>query len=558
MVLDLRKNVRLSPEFARLLNETAQETRVFYNECIEKIAQAQTNKVHFWTSELASRNTFSTDVFFRISQLFFLEKLTKKYKISLVYVDCPVFRKILQKSLPHLPIIYRISAKDKVINFLKPFRNYAEWIVRWTLQVFFAKLTYHLEKKEVPKNPILIDSFVFNHSFSTGTFLDRYYDHFLGFGKEIKSSFCYVPTLLDIHFSNYWHTFKALRQDKTQFLLIEDQMGLYDYLYALFFPFSQKLNKVVIIVGEINIFPLFSQLSRHNKSIQTIAFARYLFFKKLAQNKIKPKSIINWFEGQVIDKAWQLGANTFFQGVPKISYQIAANHEFYLSYYPTDFEYENGVLADKMYVSGKGFLDLMKVFSQKIRVEVAPAFRYAHLYSVRQIFPKNNPFQILVGLSFLLSDCWDILDILQDFDDENTNILLKNHPALTEKHLKNSYQGTWKNWQFVEGNFGELLEKSHLLISTNSSVCLESLALGIPVIIIGSRSGLTQNPIPPTISKKIWDIAYTSEQLAEAINRFFNYSEQEKAELEQIAQEVRENYFEPVTEEGTRAFLGLQ
>ena len=97
-----------------------------------------------------------------------------------------------------------------------------------------------------------------------------------------------------------------------------------------------------------------------------------------------------------------------------------------------------------------------------------------------------------------------------------------------------------------------------MMLGNTSSTCLESLALGIPVVIIGSQSGLTQNPIPENVNKDIWRICYTPEELSDAISHFLNISDEERDILKKIGEEIREMYFEPVTREGVRKFLRLQ
>ena len=66
----------------------------------------------------------------------------------------------------------------------------------------------------------------------------------------------------------------------------------------------------------------------------------------------------------------------------------------------------------------------------------------------------------------------------------------------------------------IEGNFSDCVERSDLLISMASSLCLEALAKGIPVLIQGSSGRLTQNPIPELVPKLLWKICYSPEDTA--------------------------------------------
>lgn len=107
------------------------------------------------------------------------------------------------------------------------------------------------------------------------------------------------------------------------------------------------------------------------------------------------------------------------------------------------------------------------------------------------------------------------------------------------------------------GDFNDCVEKSDLLISSASSACMETLAKGIPVIIIGNSHGLTHNPVPETITGDIWRLCYTTNEIAKAIQFYKSRAHEKIKEHEALGRRIREEYFEPVTGEGVRRFLGL-
>ncbi len=86
---------------------------------------------------------------------------------------------------------------------------------------------------------------------------------------------------------------------------------------------------------------------------------------------------------------------------------------------------------------------------------------------------------------------------------------------------------------------------------------METLAKGIPVIIVGNSHGLTQNPIPETITDEIWRLCYSPQEVANAIQFYQTSSPEKIKEHEKIGKRIREEYFEPVTKEGGREFLGI-
>ena len=107
------------------------------------------------------------------------------------------------------------------------------------------------------------------------------------------------------------------------------------------------------------------------------------------------------------------------------------------------------------------------------------------------------------------------------------------------------------------GDFNDCVEKSNLLISSASSACMETLAKGIPVIVVGNNSGLTHNPIPETIISDIWRLCYTPQEITDAVKFYQTRSPEKIKEHEEAGRRIRKEYFEPVTREGVREFLGL-
>ena len=134
---------------------------------------------------------------------------------------------------------------------------------------------------------------------------------------------------------------------------------------------------------------------------------------------------------------------------------------------------------------------------------------------------------------------------------------IPNHPALDINKLKPKFRYLPNNFKFIEGNFRDCIVKANIILGNTSNTCLETLALGIQVIIIVSLSGLTKNPITETVEKDIWKLCYTPEELASAINHFLNIIDEERLKFKAIGEKIREEYFEPVTREGVRAFLML-
>ncbi len=91
---------------------------------------------------------------------------------------------------------------------------------------------------------------------------------------------------------------------------------------------------------------------------------------------------------------------------------------------------------------------------------------------------------------------------------------IKPHPTWTPELIKSLLSPRKLNgFDFVLGDFHDALEKVNLVVSNPSSVALESIARGTPVLIISPSTGILQNPIPDNVSKECWRIYSTAEDI---------------------------------------------
>jgi hypothetical protein len=112
------------------------------------------------------------------------------------------------------------------------------------------------------------------------------------------------------------------------------------------------------------------------------------------------------------------------------------------------------------------------------------------------------------------------------------------------------------DWSFVDGDFHDLVEQSNLLVSNASSVCLEAIAKGLPVVIAAS-SGIVQNIVPSTVPSTLWALASTGGTLAAAVARFRQATKEQLEARVEDADVVLRSYFLPVTRETVARFLEL-
>jgi hypothetical protein len=558
---------RLPKESILFLNRTALEIRNEYNKVIEQIGKKYTHSIDWWVSELASRNTFTNDLFLNMAYLGLVNQLVndKNNHISSITVESKELAKVLNNSAlikeNLIKIIIKISFQEHVKYFCRPFYSFIYSLWHITRLYVCTKIMKERKPFDISKDITLIDNFIFDNSISNSDLIDRYYDKFNGMiDKEEYKRIYFTPTFINI--TSYKDVIKNIRNSKDNILLKEDYLKLNDWLFAFFYPMrSIKFKPRNIYFRGYNIKPLLNKIWKDNV-FDFGAFdplLKYRFAKRLKERDIKIRLVIDWFENQSIDKGFNAGFRKYYPETTIVGYQVAMDAKYPLCSYPTSFELMSNVLPHRIAVSGRAFIDPVKEFCKELTVEVAPAFRYQHVWRKRLFYPESAYFTVLLILPITPDDARGILELAmltaKECIDKKVRFWIKEHPSWISSHPANYYKKLPVNFTFVEGKLDDILESSDVIIGNNSSAVLESLARGIPAIVIGNRSTLTINPIPATVDNRIWKMCFDEIELRDAINI---YSHSNKIDYEEIGIKIREDYFARTDDISVRHFFRLE
>ena len=566
MKLDLSFDGKMRPEVASLFNQIAVAIHIPFTELIDSISKQQAKSIDWWVSSPASRNTIVSPLFNYCCGIALLQELTRAKKpVSEIVTDSRAFKKIIEDYLAKegvktRVILARLHVKQRLKELVRPIYAIFGLFLKQLRLFFAAKLTRSL-RKPLPSQPlILIDTFVMPGYVEK----DRYYPGVLDvLSEEEKQRVWFVPQLYGVRPWEYPLVLKRLRKAERNFLLKNDFVKLRDYwcIWRLLF----RVRKLQIRPAFFQGMDMSSLVREELRGFQNIsssyeALLNYCFAKRLREAGIKLSLVIDWFENQNIDRGWNAGFRRFVPKVETIGYQGFIILPGYLCMYPTKVEKDSRVIPHKVAVVGRELVQSARRFFSDLDVCIAPAFRFQHVWEERKYLPDERIYTILVALPFVISDAVYVLKLLACENDNGADIRfwIKPHPAKSEVQIKAAYRETLpERLEFVGGDFSNCVEKSNLLISSASCTCMETLTKGIPVIIIGNSYGLTQNPIPETITDDIWRLCYTPQEIADAIQFYKNRKPEKIKQHEEDGTRIREEYFEPVTKEGVREFLQI-
>lgn len=555
---------KLNINQTKLLNEISFQVRKKFDDFIAQISFPHAGNLDWLVSTPASRDLYLSSLFRNLCDLYLIKRLLGRGEnYDIIIVDNFAFKAVLDDFLKQndykIKVSYKTGFLKSVLIVIKRFVSlFIHSLVR------FFVIGKRSGQFKPAKAVTLLDCFVLKSSIKGNKYHDRYYTGLFEFiGEEEKQNFYYLPEYA-FGFCDSIRSFKKIRKLDDNFLVKDDFLKISDYLYALLYWF--RVLRIITVKSSVDDFELQS-LVKYELYFRSVnlssynALLNYCFVKRLQERNIKIKKLIDWNENQVIDKGLISGFHEFYPDVKILGYRGYIISDQYIHVFPTSFEKSNGVIPDTIAVTGKVLIEPLKEFCPDLVVVSAPAFRFSHLWEERKFEPDPEYFTVLVALPLSLEESRYILNLVRRTItklDENTIFLLKAHPINTQETIRNLLGKAWpRRFQFVTGDFCSAVERSNLVISKNSCVCVETIAKGVPIIIIALESDFLKNPIPAGSDEKIWKIVYTENELLEAINYFRIKSKDQNTSniYKLIGEEIREKYFEPVTEESSRRFL---
>ena len=170
--------------------------------------------------------------------------------------------------------------------------------------------------------------------------------------------------------------------------------------------------------------------------------------------------------------------------------------------------------------------------------------RYKSLFNFKGIIREKS---ILLLGSYVISDTKYLLNSVKKFDD----IVFKNHPAINIKRLGNLPE----NIKISNEDVYKLLEDTKLVITTASGTAIEAVSCGVSVIIVSSQDNLTANPLIKKGQGKIWDIAFSANEISDIYKKLIHYRNHNQAQIVEIANWYKDNFFvEPMEKNIAKMF----
>lgn len=576
-LLFIRKQITIKKNVAeQIVNSISVSIVDDYNALIERIFCATDKSIDWLVSSTLSRNTYLNPLFINLCYLQLVDSLAKNDKeIGKLIVFDKILKEVLDDKFERNDINIQVSILSGKANFkerwktaFRPqvdfYHNSKRLFLMWLLS---SKSRKNALSKDGPIT--VIDTFFLSSMFKDNRFNDRYYSGLLEkLSENEKRDIFFTPELLIPRYKALKKALSIAEQAEERFIFRIDYLKIIDYFFALLSPI--RIKKIKFDEFEacgFKVGPMLkSEFRRNILNWSSIAgLLNYQFFRRLKQAGVQLQKVVDWNENQVIDRGFNKGLKRYFPGTLSVGYQgyiISPDFNFYI--HPTKYEYDAGVIPDKIAVVGKALIQNAKRFYKDLKVDVAPAFRFQGVWREDSNgIPSAQENKILVALPISFKQSEEIIRLIIDAlsirEHRNLYFDIKPHPSLNMAALKKKFAREWRQeFTIVSGDFTERVKKCCLMLGNTSSTCVETLALGIPVIILGSQSGLTQNPIPKDADNSFWRLCYTPEELLDGIGFFLEQSQSSVGACMTAAQRIRKDCFESVTRSSVAKFLGSE
>jgi hypothetical protein len=570
----------LSPKNTERFNEIIPLVSLKYNKIISDISDYYPHDLSWQLSSIISRHPSLTKIHRRCCQLFFL-------KIFILKKNNPVFIKSNDKILSRIinnyfkgnkynsKSIFEQNFFDRLIAKLRPIKSTVLILSKVFLEYLFSRFTrlFFLKIKIYPKSISLIDTFVIPSSFNSNnsTYSDRYYTGALSsLNSDDRANFFYLPTFVGLNMLQYLKYFLKIRHQSDHFILKEDYLQLGDYISA-FIDMVKLRGKSKTIFStpvffegfEISKYLLYDIKNSFINEQTYRGLLNYKFVSRLKDSNLDIFSLIDWNENQVGDRGLVKGFHDHLPQVKTMGYQgFIVDYDYHVYLKPTENEFDKGFIPHVYHVIGNGLIHTINEYCQKLTINVAPAFRYRHVWNYEN--QKKVSRNVVISLPIENKIAFKMMKFVNEGiqgNNINFHLFIKPHPLHNSSKIK-KYWDKYENQddlkiEILNQSFEQTLKSADVLISSYSSSAIESLICGIPTIILKGFDIFDHNPIPSDIDEEFLFYSNEPSSLYKAIQTCLDYDHNKKTKFQKSGKKIRLKYFHDCDLSSTSHFFGL-
>jgi hypothetical protein len=457
----------------------------------------------------------------------------------------------------------------KTIKIIRFWKIYWKHVIYNLIKIIKSKLLFNQKHNlfKSSKCSNLIKSFSYISSFNSS---HQFTDPFFGKLRLFLNSGIIenVVTIVDLAESPLYIK-KKIKNNQENIIPVDNYYFYEDFIKAIISSFKQLFFSQFVVKERVFFFE--EDISKFLQLVFSFRywsfdFSHYLYFYigcRVAKIYPNLKVCILTYEGMAWERMFIFGLKKVNPNIHVIGYQHAVVPQSALSVFVGKKELELTPQPDLVLTTGEASLKIIQKYGNLPSSKIRPAcaLRYDHLYRVAfsPKKPKIISLQVLVALDGL-EDASELLyyAILQAQKNNDITFYVRNHPVIpieTMFKLTGFNEELPNNMKISENKTVlEDIEASDIVLYWGTTISLEAIILGLPVIHYDRGDTLSYDPLFDLEDFK-WKLN-KNDNILETINEIVSLSEKEYYRLASSAKKYILSYFHPVTDDSLSLFRG--
>ncbi len=542
-----------------------------YIDLVGKIGEKH-NSIYWWITFTASKNRFSSRLSYKLSSLYsIINKLKKNINHNVLIINpdesvCAALIKHLNSQDLNAEIICLKHKANRPINKMVSITRLLAWILPAFIYHTYKKIwisNRYLRKqlKEIVgkgKSYYVIKTFIFDASFdSDGHYRDSFFGALPEYIKKEKDVLMLANILGDYQ--------KAVNSIKNcnDFLILP-----HEYLISYIDPMKAIWNLLIhkLTVKERSEFfgldvtdIVNSEISRDYENGSGFEnYLHFIYLKKLLR-QIKIDTFTLTYENNPWEKMCMIAIRKYSSATTVIGYQHAVIPQSSANMFISQYEKDIIPMPDRILTVGEVPKEIMEKYGAYKRGIIEPSCGLRFEYLSRMSTSKRKKTgNILVVLEGVFEVYKMVNFVLKELSNKTKyQVTIRTHPVLPLDKFQHKLEYNLLSTPNFEVSNKTALEDdidfSDIVIYWGSTVALEALSMGKPVIHFETGSILSYDPLFECGYLK-WTVT-ERDSLSVKIEEVYALSDDDFDFQLEKAKEYLGQYFYPVTEENLKKFV---
>ena len=269
--------------------------------------------------------------------------------------------------------------------------------------------------------------------------------------------------------------------------------------------------------------------------------------------------IIYTYENQPWERALCWETRRSLPEAVLVGYQHSRVPRMLLNYYLAPGGETEAPLPDRVVTVGEHTARMLSADGYGPIIRVGGALQMQSVLGLRSRTDKETERQdgapVLVAGGNGFGETAELLDLaFQLFaEDDGVPIVVKCHPIMPFEKVSGSIRPLPKNVQVSDEPIEELMLKSSLMVYTGSTVCIQALALGLPVVHVRPQFDFDLDPLEAVPEARLE--ARGPDELREKVRWILDHRQEYRAQNRDLWNRVVEEMYGTVTDHSYRAFV---